>query len=142
MDSNENFTQNHSEAILEYLRKQGEQPGESGCFFKEKSPSEDVRDILKDLLDKIETRQALKEEYEFKVTQHNQYPLFKLSEKISYFIIGEFYVNNSKKKKESFNEKQSKHVYFVFIQLKSLQNNINRKQTIIYIYIYLHKGYV
>lgn len=92
MDSNENFTQNHSEAILEYLRKQGEHPGES-CFIKENSPSEDVRDILKGLIDKIETRQALKEEYERKIKQHNQYPLFKLSEKISYFVIGEFFID-------------------------------------------------
>lgn len=89
MDAIDDFTDAAiSDLILNYLNAQAEIDGE--CFSSEKiiTSADIVKDILAELMDKVQKIVELKEEYEFNVEHHNQYPLFDLREKIDSFDIG------------------------------------------------------
>lgn len=79
-----------NDLILEYLKAQ-EPPKPEVTDDAGKGTMDIVKDVLNDLLDRMERRIALKEEYEWKVKHHNQYPLFDLKEKITDFNIGMFF---------------------------------------------------
>lgn len=84
--------QNFEETIINYLKSQESYPEHLDLLSPEQSPEQEIRDILEEILFKVDKRIVCRDRYDNLKSWHNQYTLFELSSIIPDFCMGEFLV--------------------------------------------------